>query len=139
MPDSDKNLRARRTEPATYVARNSRGAEVRVGLPGATNSFTPGELLQLALATCAAVSADHVLSSRLGPDFSAEIRVTADEDTSQERYTQFDASIDADMSALDDDRHAALIDRAQKAVERLCTVGRTLSNSAEYSVQLRSR
>ena len=75
MTDTEDNpeLRGEREGKGVYVLRNGRGGEVRVGVAGTPDSFTPGELLQMAVATCAALSADHVLGSRLGHDFEAAL------------------------------------------------------------------
>lgn len=129
-------LRAERVGPGAYMARNERGGEVLIGLPGMQGSFTPGELLHLAAASCAAVSADHTFASRLGQDFPATLIVEALENAADERYTRIDTRLSVDMSSIDTDRHAALVERAQRAIDRLCTVGRTLSHGATANVEV---
>lgn len=129
-------LDAVRVEGGVYIARNDRGAQIRVGVPGVEGTFTPGELLHIAAATCAALSADHVLSSRLGRDFAATVEVRAEEDTADERYTHIMTTLTADMAELEPDRRAALVERADRAVDRLCTVGRTLQHGAGCDVEV---
>ena len=129
-------LSADRVEPAVYVARNERGAEVRIGGSDTDGVFSPGELLQIAAACCAALSADHVLSSRLGENFNASLTVGAEGVKDESRYSHFDTRVVADMSELDPNRHEALIERAEKAIERLCAVARTLRNGATTAVEL---
>ena len=60
-------LWAQRKGKKHYVGQNGRGAKVEIGM--GENQFTPGELLQLALATCHTFSADHVFAAALGKDF----------------------------------------------------------------------
>lgn len=135
-PRRTHHLSAHRVEPAVYVARNERGAEVRVGGSDADGVFSPGELLQIAAACCAALSADHVLSSQLGENFNASLTVGAEGVKDESRYSHFETKVVADMSELDADRHEALIERAEKAIERLCAVARTLHNGATTTVEL---
>lgn len=142
MPNTEEThapapeLVADRVGTRTYIARNERGAQVRIGSPGDPASFTPGELLKLAVSTCAALSADHTLASLLGDEFVAQARVVGVADEADERYTRIDATLVADMSALDPQRHEALKARAHKAIERQCTVGRTLAHGADYTAQV---
>lgn len=129
-------LLAERVEQGTYIARNERGGQVRVGLPGAEGCFTPGELLLIAAGTCAGLSADHVLGGRLGRDFDATITVEALTNAEEARYTRLVTRLIADMSELPAERRAVLIERAEKAIDRLCTVGRTLEHSAITDVRV---
>lgn len=68
---------AQRTDVNTYTVRNGSGVEVRIGALGAEGVFSPVELLQAALAGCAALSADAQLASQLGPNFDATSTVQA--------------------------------------------------------------
>lgn len=130
------DLSGQRVEKGTYVARNERGGQVRVGPPGAEGAFTPGELLHLAIASCAALSADHALASRLGEDFDATLSVEAARVTDEERYTRVTAHVNADMSQLDPERQDALVERANRAIDRLCTVGRTVRHGAQVDTSV---
>lgn len=134
MPEEPRTLAVDRSGAWTYVARNDRGGEVRIGVAGAADSFTPGELLQLAVATCGALSADHVLASRLGEDFEATLLLDAltapPGGPHESRYTHLSTQLLTDMSALPPDRRDALVARAEKAIERLCAVARTVERSA---------
>ncbi|MDO5678464.1 MAG: OsmC family protein [Propionibacteriaceae bacterium] len=130
----EPRLTGHRVEKAVYLAKNNRGAEVRIGSSDQEGVFSPGELLQLAAAACASLTADHVLSNRLGPDFDASFAV--DGVGEQNRYTSIDTQFTVDMSELDPARHEALIERALGAIERLCTVARTLNSGATTAVNL---
>lgn len=137
MTDKKRSLTADRVERAVYVARNERGAEVRIGSSDAEGVFSPGELLQIAAAACAALSADHVLSSKLGEDFTASFAVKADAVKGENRYSHVETDVVIDMSELDAEKQQALIKRADGAIERLCAVARTVKASATTNVEIR--
>lgn len=120
----------------TYIGRNARGAEVRVGSTDADGAFGPGELLQVALAACGLLSSDHTLASRLGEDFAARVDIAATKTADGERYDLIATTIRANMTALDAEKIAALIDRSERAIDKLCTIGHTLDHGAAHPVTL---
>ncbi|UNX53928.1 OsmC family protein [Georgenia sp. TF02-10] len=129
-------LWAERTGTRTYIGRSSRGAEVPIGEgPGA---FTPGELLQIALAGCVGLSADHRLAHALGPDFAAVVGVSRAKDETANRYTSFAVEVVADLDGLAEDVRARTVERAEIAIERQCTVGRTLEAGAGHTLRFTS-
>ncbi|GAA1705706.1 OsmC family protein [Microbacterium sediminicola] len=136
MSDSTSALGLERLGTHSYIARNERGAEVRVGTPGTAGAFAPGELLQLALAACASLSADHTLASKLGSDFSATVGVNGSTHAEDNRYETVGATIQADMSSLSAEEVDALVTRAQRAIERLCTIGHTIDHGAVRSIDI---
>ncbi|MFD1716892.1 OsmC family protein [Georgenia deserti] len=128
-----KALWAERTGTRAYTGRNSRGAEVLVG--DGEGQFTPGELLQIALATCSTLSADHRLAHALGDDFAATVGVSAEKDEEENRYSAIIAEIVTDLSGLDEATLAKTLERAELAIERQCTVGRTLEAGAGHTIR----
>ncbi|WP_206784588.1 OsmC family protein [Amycolatopsis sp. MtRt-6] len=119
-------LEVERTGEHAFVGRNERGAEVLVGRKGAEGAFSPAELLQIAVAGCNAVTAEELITRRIGED--AKFRVTVDADR-REGASELDAvhvAFDVDVSALAADQRAALAGAVDRAIERLCTVSRTL-------------
>ena len=125
---------AERTSTRQYLGRNARGAEVRVGMgPG---EFTPGELFKVALATCNTLSADHRLAKALGEDFNANIICATLRNEEEERYSDFDVQIVADLTALDPDQLAVFTERVRRAIDRGCTVGHTLEKGAATRLHL---
>ncbi|WP_084127484.1 OsmC family protein [Demequina sp. NBRC 110054] len=138
MTDARTPLHLERTGTHAYVARNERGAEVRLGLSEAAGVFSPGELLQAALAACASLSMDHTLASRLGDDFEAFVDVDGAVDKEQNRFSALSATLRTDLSALDAEKAESLIERAERAIERLCTVGHTIDVGAERVTTVRS-
>lgn len=127
-------LWAERQGGPVYIARNERGAEVRIGSGDTEGVFSPGELLKIALATCTALSADHVLRSRLGEDFPAVVGVSSTGVEGENRYGHLDVELVLDMAGLDETKRANLPERVERTSGRQCTVGRTLKAGATYDL-----
>lgn len=125
-----------RTGRRTYVARNENGAEVRVGTEDVPGTFTPGELLKIALAACNAMSAEARLVHTLGPEFASETRIETLKHEPEERYAQFRVRLTAPLEGLEPEQRARLVERATAAVKKNCTVGRTLEAGATYEFLL---
>jgi uncharacterized OsmC-like protein len=119
-------LEVQRDGQHSFVGRNDRGAEVRLGRTGAEGAFSPAELLQIAAAGCSAVTAEELITRRVGE--AAKFRVTVDADR-REGASELDAvhvAFDVDVSTLAADQREALAGAVDRAIERLCTVSRTL-------------
>jgi len=127
-------LHAVRTGEREWIATNDRGGVVKVGDAKAADVFSPGELLVLALATCGALSADHRLTHALGDDLTATLEAEPIRDRQNNRYTGITARIGVDLSALDDAARERLDDLVAAAIERSCTVGRTLATGTPTTV-----
>ncbi len=130
------NLSAERAEPGIYIATNDRGARVRIGKPGARHAFTPGELLQLAAASCSAISAEANLVHHLGEDFEASLTVDALKNDAENRYDGLRTVFSPDMSSLDPEPMERLVSRLERAIDRLCTVGRTLEHTPAVHLEI---
>lgn len=115
-----------RTGVRRYTGRSSRGAEVLVGSVDVEGVFTPGELLKIALAACSGMSTDHVLARRLGEDYDAVLRVSGDADRENEVYPELNEILELDLSELDEAARERLVTIARRAIDQVCTVGRTL-------------
>ncbi|WP_282779409.1 OsmC family protein [Nocardia sp. CC201C] len=115
-----------RTGTRAYTGRNNRGGEVLIASQGVPGAFTPGELLKIALAGCTGLSTDFTLSRRLGDNFDATVRVSGDADRENELYPELNESFELDMSELDEESRQRLLVAAQRAIDKVCTVGRTL-------------
>ena len=124
-----------RTGVRRYTGHSSRGAQVLVGSEGVEGVFTPGELLKIALAACTGLSSDFPLSRRLGEDYDATIRVSGTADRETETYPKLDEVLELDLSELDDAGRARLLETVQRAVDKVCTVGRTLKQGSEVSLR----
>ncbi|WP_372435971.1 OsmC family protein [Williamsia soli] len=129
------DLWVQRTGSRRYTGRSSRGAEVLIGSQDVEGVFTPGELLKIALAACTGMSSDKPLSRRLGDDYDATVRVAGDADRDNEVYPALSEVLEVDLSELDPDAAKRLLVVVERAVDAVCTVGRTLK--AGTTVDLR--
>ena len=120
------DLWVERTGVRRYTGHSSRGAEVLVGSEDVDGVFTPGELMKIALAACSGMSSDSPLARRLGDDYQATVRVSGDADREQEVYPLLEETLEIDLSGLDDAEKARVLTVVQRAVDQVCTVGRTL-------------
>ena len=119
-----------RTGVRRYTGRSSRGAEVLIGSETDDGVFTPGELLKIALAGCSGLSSDEPLRRRLGDDYPAVIRVSGPADREQERYPLLEENLELDLSGLSEAEIERLVIVVNRAIDQVCTVGRTLKAGA---------
>ncbi|MBV8861931.1 MAG: OsmC family protein [Mycobacterium sp.] len=125
-----------RTGVRRYTGHSSRGAQVLLGSEDDDGVFTPGELLKIALAACSGMASDHPVARRLGDDYRATIRVCGEADRDQERYPQLEESLELDLSGLDDAERARVLTIVQRAVDQVCTVGRTLKSGTKVKFEV---
>ena len=125
-----------RTGVRRYTGHSSRGAQVLVGNEDTEGVFTPGELLKIALAACSGMSTDAPLARRLGDDYCVTIRVSGPPDRKQERYPLLEESMELDLSGLAEDDVARLLTVVNRAVDQVCTVGRTLKSGTKVSFEV---
>jgi uncharacterized OsmC-like protein len=125
-----------RTGTRRYTGRSSRGAEVLIGSEDVEGVFTPGELLKIALAACSGMSSDHPLARRLGDDYPAVIRVSGAADREQERYPLLEETLELDLSALSEEDKERLLVVVERAIETVCTVGRTLRSGTKVTFEV---
>jgi uncharacterized OsmC-like protein len=125
-----------RTGIRRYTGRSSRGAEVLIGSDTDEGVFTPGELLKIALAGCSGLSSDAPLRRRLGDDYPAVIRVAGPADREQERYPLLEETLEIDISALSDHEKDRLLVIVTRAIDQVCTVGRTLKSGTEITFEV---
>jgi uncharacterized OsmC-like protein len=119
-------LEVERTGEHAFVGRNDRGAEVRLGRAGAEGAFSPAELLQIAAAGCSAVTAEELITRRIGEDAKFRVAVSADRREGASELDAAHVAFDVDVSTLTADQREALAGAVDRAIERLCTVSRTL-------------
>jgi uncharacterized OsmC-like protein len=120
-----------RTGSRRYTGRSSRGAQVFVGSEDVDGVFTPGELLKIALAACSGMSTDEPLARRLGDDYHAVVKVSGPADREQERYPLLEETLELDLSGLSAEEKQRVLVVVNRAVELVCTVGRTLESGTE--------
>ena len=124
------------TGQQTWVGHNSRGSTVVMapsdaGVPG---SFSPGELLKLALGGCAGMSSAGPAIRRLGEDYAATIAIDGIDHETDDRYASFTEHIALDTAALDEAGREALVAAMGRAIDRTCTVGLTLRHGASVTI-----
>jgi len=125
-----------RTGVRRYTGHSSRGAQVLIGSEDVDGVFTPGELLKIALAACSGMSSDQPLARRLGDDYQARVRVSGAADREQERYPLFEETLEVDLSGLSDDERARVLTVVERAVDQVCTVGRTLKSGTKITLEI---
>ena len=125
-----------RTGIRRFTGRSSRGAEVLIGSEGNEGVFTPGELLKIALAGCSGLSSDQPLRRRLGDDYAAVIKVSGPADRDEERYPRLTETLEIDLSGLTPEEKDRLLLVVNRAIDQVCTVGRTLKAGAEISFEV---
>ncbi|RSZ66075.1 osmotically inducible protein C [Corynebacterium hylobatis] len=133
------DLTARRDTSGTWTVSNASGAELRIGAPGEEGAFSPGELLQAALAACSVLSAETQLAHNLGADYEATATVEGVDDEGAGRVAGLRATISPDMSALDPAEQEKLIARAERVIERLCAIKRSLNHGVAATAEVRPR
>lgn len=125
-----------RTGIRRYTGRSSRGAQVLIGSETDEGVFTPGELLKIALAGCSGLSSDQPLRRRLGDDYPAVIRVSGDADRDAERYPLLAERLEIDLSGLTAEEKDRLLLVVNRAIDQVCTVGRTLKSGTEVTLEV---
>lgn len=130
------DLWVERTGVRRYTGRSSRGAEVLVGNEDVEGVFTPGELMKIALAACSGMASDAPLQRRLGDDYSTTIRVSGPADREQERYPLLEERMELDLSGLSADEVARVLTVVERAIDQVCTVGRTLKSGTKVTFEV---
>ncbi|MDR2280072.1 MAG: OsmC family protein [Gordonia sp. (in: high G+C Gram-positive bacteria)] len=130
------DLWVQRTGTRRYTGQSSRGAEVLIGSADVEGVFTPGELLKIALAACTGMSSDKPLSRRLGDDYDATVRVSGEADRENEVYPVLSETLEVDLSDLDPEAAERLLVVVERAVDKVCTVGRTIKAGAQVELAI---
>ncbi|WP_045195607.1 OsmC family protein [Rhodococcus sp. B7740] len=130
------NLWVERTGTRRYTGRSSRGAEVLVGSESVEGVFTPGELLKIALAACTGMSSDLPLSRRLGDDYAATVEVSGAADRENELYPELNEILRVDLGAMDPEAQERLLTVVERAIDKVCTVGRTLKAGTKITLDI---
>ena len=125
-----------RTGVRRYTGHSARGAQVLIGSEDVDGVFTPGELMKIALAACSGMSTDSPLARRLGDDYQATVRVSGDADREHEVYPLLEEALEVDLSGLDDAEKERVLTVVQRAIDQVCTVGRTLKAGTKINFQV---
>jgi uncharacterized OsmC-like protein len=114
----------------TFVARNDRGATVRIGRADTPGAFSPGELLHIATAGCSAVTVEELVVRRAGEDAPFTATTTPHRAEGTREYQEIEVTLQVDLSTLDDENRARAVQAMRTAIERQCTVSRTVERGA---------
>jgi uncharacterized OsmC-like protein len=125
-----------RTGVRRYTGCSSQGAQVLIGSEDVEGVFTPGELLKIALAACSGMASDLPLARRLGDDYQATVRVSGAADREQELYPLLQETLEIDLSGLSDDEKQRVLVVVERAVDQVCTVGRTLKSGTKVTFEV---
>ncbi|WP_093930555.1 OsmC family protein [Streptomyces sp. ok210] len=123
-----------RTGPHEFLGRNSRGATVRLGFADAEEAFTPGELLQIALAGCMSLTVEELVTRRAGEDAALEATAGSWRAPGVREYQRIWVDLDVDLSFLDTVTRERVAAAMRRAVEGQCTAHRTLEKGAEIAL-----
>lgn len=134
-PMSAPEMGVKRVGERSFVARNGRGATVRIGK--GEGEWTPIELLEMALLGCNALVSDSRLAAVLGDDFQMTGTVTGSYLPDEDRFEAFAVDlrpeINAELDAVERDK---LIARTRRAINKLCTVGHTLESGSTFTLTI---
>lgn len=122
-----------RTGTRTFLGRNERGDQVRIGSADVRGHFTPGELFKLALASCAGMSSDRVISRRLGDDVDVTVWAHGTSDPDTDRYDAVAQEIVVDRSPLGDDQAERLVAIVARAIATGCTISRSVDDCVDVT------
>jgi uncharacterized OsmC-like protein len=128
-----------RTGTRRYTGHSSRGAQVLIGSEDVEGAFTPGELMKIALAACSGMSSDQPLARRLGDDYQGTVRVSGVADRDEERYPLLEEVLEVDLSGLSEEEAQRLEIVVNRAIDLVCTVGRTLKSGTKVSFGIANR
>jgi putative redox protein len=126
--DGRRHVAIDRAGPSTYLATNARGGTLSLS-DGRDDSFTPVELLMVAIAGCTAIDVDLVTSRRAEPE-AFQVAVDAVKDRDERGNHLRDIVVTFRVAFPDGDdgdkARAVLPDIVRKSRDRLCTVSRTI-------------
>ncbi len=125
-----------RTGTRRYTGHSSRGAQVLIGSEDVDGVFTPGELMKIALAACSGMSSDQPLARRLGDDYRAVVKVSGAADRDNEIYPLLEEKLELDLSGLTEQEKERLVTVVNRAIDAVCTVGRTLKSGTTVTFEV---
>lgn len=141
MSESERGIELVRVEKGVYEATNRRGGRLRLSV-GDDESFSPVELLLVAIAGCSAADVDFITAKRAEPE-SFEVRARADKVRDDGGNSLRDLRVTFDVRFPDDAGGQAarevLPEAVRRSHDRLCTVSRTVENGTPIEVVVDDR
>ncbi|KOA48369.1 peroxiredoxin [Bifidobacterium animalis subsp. animalis MCC 0483] len=120
-----KRIWVERNKDGSWDAFSDDGAHIKFGK--GRGQFTPGDLMKIALAGCAALSSNFAIESTLGEGNGAKIVVDGTYDADNDSYINFNETlmIDATDASLSSEDIEKLKKRVRAHVDKGCTVKHT--------------
>jgi uncharacterized OsmC-like protein len=82
------------------------------------------------------MSSDQPLARRLGDDYQAVVRVSGDADRDEEIYPLLSETLELDLSGLSEEEKERVLVVVERAVDLVCTVGRTLKSGTKVNFEV---
>ncbi|PWG60619.1 OsmC family protein [Bifidobacterium catulorum] len=131
-----KRIWVERNKDGSWDARSEDGAHIKFGK--GKGLFTPGDLMKVALAGCAALSSQFAVERALGEGAGATITVDGTADAKHNAYSDFSEQVEIDASGaglrkaqVDD-----LKERVRRHIEKGCTVQHTYERETPVSLAI---
>ena len=120
-----KRLWVERNKDGSWDAFSDDGAHIKFGK--GRGVFTPGDLMKIALAGCAALSSQFAIEHTLGDGKGAKIVVDGTYDADSDAYINFNEQVvvDATDAKLSQEDANKLKERVTRHIEKGCTVKHT--------------
>lgn len=120
-----KRLWVERNKDGSWDAFSDDGAHIKFGK--GRGVFTPGDLMKIALAGCAALSSRFAIEHTLGDGKGAKIVVDGTYDADSDAYINFNEQVvvDATDAKLSEEDANKLKERVTRHIEKGCTVKHT--------------
>lgn len=120
-----KRLWVEKNKDGSWDAFSEDGAHIKFGKGAGV--FTPGDLMKIALAGCAALSSEFAVSHTLGEGKGARVVVDGTYDADNDAYINFNEQVvvDAIDAGLTDEDAAKLKERITRHIDKGCTVKHT--------------
>ena len=120
-----KRLWVELNKDGSWDAFSDDGAHIKFGK--GRGVFTPGDLMKIALAGCAALSSQFAIEHTLGDGKGARIVVDGTYDADSDAYINFNEQVvvDANDAKLSEEDADKLKERVTRHIEKGCTVKHT--------------
>ena len=120
-----KRLWVERNKDGSWDAFSDDGAHIKFGK--GRGVFTPGDLMKIALAGCAALASQFAIEHTLGDGKGAKIVVDGTYDADSDAYINFNEQVvvDATDAKLSEEDANKLKERVTRHIEKGCTVKHT--------------
>lgn len=134
-----KRIWVERNKDGSWDAFSEDGAHIKFGK--GRGQFTPGDLMRVALAGCAALSSQFAVETALGEGNGARVVVDGNYDPETDAYNAFDEHIVVDAVDADMDEAGAekLAKRIEAHVKKGCTVMHTYEQETPVRMDITIR